>query len=175
MRIALLGGSFDPPHLAHLQVLRHLLDRGGFDRIWIVPSPQNPLKPGSTPFEKRYEMARLAFAGLGPQVEVRDDEASLSGFTIDLIRKLRDENPVTQFTFIGGSDLREQLPRWKDSEELLRLLSFEFLPRPPAPDSHFLPISSSEIRERAKKGLPLDGFVPKAVKEYIVANGIYAP
>lgn len=175
MRVALLGGSFDPPHLAHVQVLEHLLGSGRFDRLWVLPSPQNPLKPASTPFERRLAMARLAFGGIDPRVEVRDDEAKLSGFTIDLVHKLKAENPDHVWTFVGGSDLREQLPSWRESEELIRLLNFEFLPRPPAPGSPFLPLSSREIRERAKKGLPLAGFVPKSVENYIATNGLYAP
>ena len=173
MRVALLGGSFDPPHLAHVQVLQHLLAERRYDRIWVLPSPQNPLKPESTPFAHRLAMARLAFADLDPRIEVRDDEAELSGFTIDLARKLRAENPGVEFTFVGGSDLREQLPSWKDSEELIRLLSFRFLPRPPAPDSPFLPLSSREIRERAKKGSPLDGLLPEAIERYIREHRLY--
>ncbi|HEX5033450.1 MAG TPA: nicotinate-nicotinamide nucleotide adenylyltransferase [bacterium] len=172
-RVALLGGSFDPPHSAHLQVARHLLDSGDFDEVWVLPSPQNPLKPSSSSFEDRLAMCRLAFAGLEPAVQVHDDERALSGFTIDLARKLRAEHPDREFRFVGGSDLREELPRWKDSAELRKLLGFVFLPRPPDPASPFLPISSREIRERAKKGLSLAGLLPPSVERYIQEHRLY--
>ncbi|HKY64701.1 MAG TPA: nicotinate-nucleotide adenylyltransferase [bacterium] len=172
-RVALLGGSFDPPHSAHVQVARHLLDSGDFDEVWVLPSPQNPLKPSSSSFEDRLAMCRLAFADLGSAIQVRDDERGLSGFTIDLARKLQAEHPGREFRFVGGSDLRAELPRWKESAELQQLLGFVFLPRPPDPASPFLPISASEIRARAKKGLPLAGMLPPSVERYIQEHRLY--
>ncbi len=172
-RVALFGGSFDPPHLAHLQVVRHLLNSENFDEVWILPSPQNPLKPASSSFEDRLAMCRLAFSELAPRARVRDDERDLSGFTIDLARQLRAEHPGHEFSFVGGSDLKEELPRWKDSSKLQEILSFVFLPRPPDPSSPFAPIRSTELRDQAKKGLPLDGLLPKSVEQYIQKRGLY--
>ncbi len=172
-RVALFGGSFDPPHLAHLQVVEHLLGSEKFDQVWILPSPQNPLKPTSSSFDDRLAMCRLAFADLAPRAQVRDDERSLSGFTIDLARKLRAEFPEHEFSFVGGSDLKAELPRWKESSELQRILGFVFLPRPPDPSSPFAPIRSTELRERAKKGLPLDDLLPKSVERYIREQKLY--
>src|SRR5215831_8002979 len=118
MRVALLGGSFDPPHLAHLQIAEYLLHSGRFDRIWVFPAPRNPLKGPATDFEDRLAMCQLAFADFDPRVEVRAVEAGLSGYTIDLVRKLRAQDPKLDLTFTGGSDLRQELPRWKDAAEL---------------------------------------------------------
>lgn len=173
MRVALVGGSFDPPHLAHVQVVLHLLKSGRFDEVWIVPSPQNPLKPASTPFEDRLTMCRLAFEDIDPRVHVREDEGSLSGYTIDLIRHLKQHFPQAHFTFVGGSDLAEEIPRWKESEALQKLLSFEFLPRPPDPASPFSPTSATEIRERIKKGLPTETLVPKPVLAFLRNHKLY--
>ena len=119
-------------------------------------------------------MCRLAFSELAPRAQVRDDERDLSGFTIDLARKLQAEHPGHEFSFVGGADLKEELPRWKDSRALQEALGFVFLPRPPDPSSPFAPIGSTELREKVKKGLPLEGFVPKSVEEYIAANHLYA-
>src|SRR5213075_1734164 len=99
------------------------------------PSPQNPLKPASAPFETRLEMCRLAFEGLSGKIHVLEDEGSLSGYTIDMIRHLKQHHPQADFTFIGGSDLAAEIPRWKDSAALQSLIAFEFLPRPPDPES----------------------------------------
>lgn len=173
MRIALLGGSFDPPHLAHVQVVEYLLKTGRFDEVWIFPSPQNPLKPASVPFEDRLAMCRQAFERIDPRVRVKDDEGSLSGYTIDLIRHLKQHYPKAEFTFIGGSDLAKELPRWKESEALKKVLQFEFLPRPPDPGSPFAPISATTIRERIKKGLPIEDQVPKSIWQYIRGRNLY--
>lgn len=172
-RVALFGGSFDPPHFAHLQVVRHLLNSENFDQVWILPSAQNPLKPASSSFEDRLAMCRLAFAELAPLAQVRDDERSLSGFTIDLARKLRTEYPGHRFSFVGGSDLKEESARWKDSSQLREILDFVFLARPPDPASPFLAISATQIRERAKMGLPLAGLLPESVERYIQERGLY--
>jgi len=173
MRIALLGGSFDPPHLAHEEVLRYLLKSGRYDAIWVFPTKQNPFKTQSSPFADRMEMCRLAFAGIDPRIQVRGDEERLSGFTIDLIRHLRERYPGNTFTFIGGSDLAKEIPRWEKSEELQQLLSFEFLPRPPDPASPFSPIRATEIRERAKTGNSIEGLVAPSVAEFIAQRGLY--
>ncbi|MDL1872552.1 nicotinate-nicotinamide nucleotide adenylyltransferase [Deltaproteobacteria bacterium PRO3] len=173
MRVALLGGSFDPPHRAHVQVIEHLLQSGRFDEVWVFPSPQNPLKPASAPFEDRLAMCRLAFEGLDPRVRVKDDEGTLSGYTIDLIRHLKQHYPKAEFTFVGGSDLKDELPRWKEIEALKKILHFEFLPRPPDPASPFDAISATEVRGKIKKGLPVGDQVPKSVLAYIKNRGLY--
>ena len=173
MRVALLGGSFDPPHLAHVQVLKYMLDSGRFDQVWVLPSPQNPLKPASAPFETRLEMCRLAFEGIDGRIHVLEDEGSLSGYTIDLIRHLKQHHPAAEFTFIGGSDLAAEIPKWKESSALQALIAFEFLPRPPQPNSPFAGISATEIRERIKKGLPISDLVPRSVENYLRLHRLY--
>jgi len=173
MRVALLGGSFDPPHLAHIQVLKYLLASGRFDEVWVLPSPQNPLKPASSPFETRLEMCRLAFEGLDRRIQVMEDEGSLSGYTIDLVRHLKQHHPQSDFTFIGGGDLATEIPRWKESAALQGMIAFEFLPRPPQPDSPFAAISATQIREQAKKGLPISDLVPRSVESFIRHHRLY--
>ncbi|MFO1464513.1 MAG: nicotinate-nicotinamide nucleotide adenylyltransferase [bacterium] len=173
MRIALLGGSFDPPHKAHEEVLRYLLGSGRYDQIWVFPTKQNPFKNDSTPFQDRLEMCRLAFQNIDPKIQIRADEAQLSGYTIDLIRHLKAVHPGAEFTFVGGSDLEKELPAWKESAELKKILQFEFLPRPPDPSSPFSPISATELRERVKKGLPIENQVAKPVRDYIEKKRLY--
>ena len=173
MKIALLGGSFDPPHLAHLQVVRYLLSRGEFDQVWVYPTRQNPFKTTETSFEHRLEMCRLAFSEFGDRVQVLDAERRLSGFTIDLVRHLLKSFPEHRFTFVGGSDLQQELPRWKDAETLKGLIDFEFLPRPPDPDSPFLDLSSSEVRQALIAGDPAERFLPKKVAEFVKNKPLY--
>lgn len=171
--IALLGGSFDPPHLAHVQIAAHLLNSGRYDEVWVFPSGRHPFKQATASFSDRLEMCRLAFETFGSQVRVSDEDDRSSGFTIDLVRALQARHPDLAFTFVLGSDLKEDIQRWKEGELLQKILPFAFLPRPPAPGSPFPDISSTAVRERVKNRLPIDGFVPKAVEDYITSRQLY--
>ncbi len=146
---------------------------GRYDQVWVFPTKQNPFKAQSSSFADRKEMCRLAFAGLDPRIQVRGDEESLTGFTIDLVRHLKALHPNDRFTFIGGSDLAKELPRWEKSEELKKLLNFEFLPRPPDPDSPFPPIRATEIRERIRRGTTTEGLLTPEVAAFIAQRGLY--
>jgi len=173
MKIALFGGSFDPPHLAHVQVIQYLLDSGRYDEVWVIPSRQNPFKEKGLSFETRLKMCDLAFGGWGPRVQCRRDEEKLSGYTIDLIRALKDQNPQHQFTFVAGSDLRDQVKDWKDGGALIKMIDFEFLPRPPEQGSPFLPLSSTWVRAQLAQGEAPDKFLPEKVAEFVEREQIY--
>ncbi len=174
MNIAIFGGTFDPPHNAHIQVLKFLLDEKKYQKIWVIPSPKNPLKQAIAPFEDRYEMCRRAFGNLDPAVQVKDEEKTSTGYTVDLIGHLLKKYPGSKFTFVGGSDLKKELAQWKDSAKLKQWIEFKFLPRPPDPDSPFPPFSSTEIRERIGKNLPVRELVPEEVEKYIREKHLYA-
>jgi nicotinate-nucleotide adenylyltransferase len=173
MDIAIVGGSFDPPHLAHVEVLQHLLNSKRFDEIWVVPAGQHPFKKASASFKNRIAMCHLAFDPLGKKVKIVDEDEKLSGYTIDLIKHLHNKFSEYHWTFVGGSDLKEEISRWKEPQTLKKYLDLEFLPRPPDPASPFAPISSTEIRERIKNRLSIDDFVSNAVKDYIDQHGLY--
>jgi nicotinate-nucleotide adenylyltransferase len=175
MKIALLGGSFDPPHLAHLQVIDYLLKKRNYDQVWVIPAKQNPFKGSQTSFAHRLEMCHLAFGNLGAGVQVRADDEKLTGYTIDLVRKLTQEHPEASFTFVGGSDLKEELSQWKEAEALQQLITFEFLPRPPDPNSPFMDISSTEVRASLAGGAPPEKYLPKKVADYVKIKQLYPP
>ena len=170
--IALFGGSFDPPHLAHLQVIHYLQQQKRFDEIWVLPAGQHPFKKDSAGFGDRLAMCRLVFDD-ETNVVVREDDRDSTGYTLDLIEMLQTQNPDAAFSFVGGSDLEKEIARWKDPEALRARVEFLFLPRPPDPDSPFLPFSSTEIRRLVKNRLPISSFVPKAVEDYIAAHQLY--
>jgi len=174
LNIAIFGGSFDPPHLAHLAILVHLLEGGRFDLILVIPSGQHPFKQTQANFGDRLAMCEAAFLELGEKIQVLDVERHLSGYTVDLIAYLEELYPDAMLTFLGGSDLKDELSRWKDGDKLQERLRFEFLPRAPAEQSFLPPLSSTEIRERVKNHLPIDSFVPKAVEDFIRKKNLYA-
>jgi len=172
-KVALLGGSFDPPHLAHVQVIKHLLQSDKYDEVWVVPTCQNPFKEDGTPFEQRLAMCRLAFGELGERVQVRDDEKNLSGFAIELVRYLSKRNPHHHWTFVAGSDLKDQVDHWKDGSELKKMIKFEFFLRGGEEGSPFLPLSSTEAREVARHGGDLKKILPEKVADYVQREQLY--
>lgn len=172
-QIALLGGSFDPPHQAHVQVLEYLLGLNRFEALWVIPAGQHPFKGTAADYGDRLKMCHLAFDSLGKSVKISEVERETSGFTIDIIRLLQKTHPDSHFTFVGGSDLQAELSKWKETEALQEALDFLFLPRPPDPGSPFADISSTLVRGRVKNRLPIAGLVPKAVEEYIQKKKLY--
>lgn len=125
MKIAVYGGSFNPLHIGHYAIIRHLVEVEGFDLVYLVVSPKNPLKEGisaeSAP--QRFEAARRAVLRRGLQDKVIVDDIELKmpapHFTIRTLDALRKREPQNDFTIIMGSDQIADIHRWKDYERLL--------------------------------------------------------
>ena len=188
-RIGLLGGSFDPVHLGHLLVAQAAREELQLSRLFFIPAAQSPFKPGRplAPAEQRLRLLRLALAG---QTDCEIDEQELNrggvSYTIDTLRNYVRRFPGAQLFYLMGADHVPQLPKWRDANELARLVEFVVLRRPgqvPAPlPAPFrgralvgfpLGVSSSQIRERVKAGLPIDLLVGPAVAEAIRNNRLY--
>lgn len=192
MRIGLFGGSFDPIHWGHLLHAQDALELAGLDRIALMPAAQAPLKitgPTAANAQQRLEMLNLAIGGR-EEFMVLADEIDRGGvsYTIDTIRRLKQRWPNDELFLIIGADQVEQLCQWREIEHLSQLVSFICLRRPgyqevtpPGIDSsslrwisgRHLDISSTEIRDRARSGLPLDFFLPPAVASFIRNNELY--
>jgi nicotinate-nucleotide adenylyltransferase len=191
MKIGFLGGSFDPIHFGHLLAAQDAFEQAGLDRLFFMPVALPPLKERdlATPDADRITMIRLAIEW-DPRFDVRDDELQRGGvsYTIDTALALRDEFPDDQLFWIIGDDQARQLGSWSRIGELARLVEFIVLDRPgheqtPAPDipglrmhrvvSHRVEVSSTELRERAQRGLSLHYFVPLAVTRHITERGLY--
>jgi nicotinate-nucleotide adenylyltransferase len=125
--IGIFGGTFDPIHEGHLQVLRTALARFPFTKIVVVPTGQNPHKR-ELPLaggRDRVEMARLAVASLGDShLEVDDSEVRLRGpsFTVDTVERLKASN-AEPLVLLLGNEVFASLPRWKEPHRLLELAS----------------------------------------------------
>ena len=175
MRIALFGGSFDPPHLGHVLCATYALSVAEPDAVWVLPVHQHPWHKPLSPFAQRLELARLAFAPLS-RVEVRDDEQhNPSGYTWDLLDHLDTLHPGTSWMLIGGSDTARDLPRWHRGGELARRVSIIPVPRRGFDaDPAALPeISSSQVRAQLAAGANVDSLVPAKVLRRIVELGAY--
>jgi nicotinate-nucleotide adenylyltransferase len=179
MRVAIFGGSFNPPHLAHQMAALYVLETAEVDELWMVPAFQHPFGKALAPFAHRLAMCELAAAALGPRVKVSAVERDLGveSRTVRTVRKLRQDFPENAFCLVIGADLIAELPSWKDSAELQRSVPFIVVGRGgfETGDGRLaLPrVSSSEVRAALAAGRPVDGLVPRAVVDYISTHGLY--
>jgi nicotinate-nucleotide adenylyltransferase len=189
MKVGLFGGSFDPVHLGHLLVAQAACEELGLDRMFFIPAAQSPFKPGRqlTPGAMRLRLLRLALAGKSRcEVDAQELERGGVSYTIDTVRDYRRRFAAAELFYLIGADHVAKLPQWRAAEELAGLVEFAVIPRPgeavvafPAPfrggllAGFPLGVSSSEIRRRARSGLPLEPLVPAAVAEVICNNGLY--
>jgi nicotinate-nucleotide adenylyltransferase len=120
--IALFGGSFDPPHVAHVLMAGWALAAGGVDEVWAFPTGGHPFGKDSAPFEDRIEMCRRAFACYGERARVLDIEREPRvHYSIDTLRKLAAEHPNLRWRWLIGSDAYAERGAWKEADELFRL------------------------------------------------------
>jgi nicotinate-nucleotide adenylyltransferase len=188
-RIGLFGGSFDPVHLGHLLVARAALEEVGLRRVFFIPAAQSPFKPNREPAPgpQRLRLLRLALAGM-TECEVDGQELARGGvsYTIETVRRYAADYPRADLHYVVGADHVASLPQWREAEALARCARFIVVPRPDAgcvslpppfqgvPLKGFpLAVSSSEIRERVRAGLPIDLFTGAAVAEVIHKNRLY--
>ncbi len=191
MKIGFLGGSFDPVHFGHLLAAQDAYEQHKLDRLILVPAAQAPLKPTDvmSTSEDRLAMMR-ASVEWDKRFEISDYELRRGGisYTIDSVRHFRELYPNDELFWIIGGDQLPKLHLWKNVEELARLVEFIFLERPGFPvraapaipglrlhrcDGHLLAISSTELRDRVKRDLSLDYFVPHKAIVYIREKRLY--
>ena len=198
MRIGLLGGTFDPLHAGHIFIAEEARIRLSLERVLFIPAGNPWLKVDHhiTPAEIRVEMVRLAIAKHAHfmlcTVEV---ERGGPTYTIDTLDELRDNLGEHEYYLILGRDSFTDLPLWKEAERLVKMCRLVVVPRVGTNlpelsdvaerieglsrenvvtlDSPMIGISSSGIRERVSRGLPIDYLVPGEVEKYIIAHGLY--
>jgi nicotinate-nucleotide adenylyltransferase len=198
-RVGLLGGTFNPPHLAHLICAQEALVQLGLERVLLVPVHTPPHKEaGADPgVEHRVELCRRAVAG-DERLGVSRVEADRPGpsYTVDTLRALHDDAPEDELTFIMGGDMAHSLPEWRAPEAVLELAVLAVAERVGAGREDILErlavlpgaagrvrffdmprvdISSSLVRRRVASGRPVRYLVPEAVATYIERAGLYAP
>lgn len=200
LKTGIFGGSFDPLHNGHLSIAQAALTEGGMDEVWLMVSPQNPLKVGKqlTPAMTRLEMARIGVGSLDEnlrgKIKVSDFELNLPQptYSITTLRRLQEEYPDREFHIIIGGDNLHNFNKWREREAI----AGEFFPivyprdeegikeceedaKKYAPLSVILKgvpvmdISSTRIRRMAGEGEDVSVLVPKGVAEFIGAHGLY--
>jgi nicotinate-nucleotide adenylyltransferase len=194
MRRLWYGGSFNPIHNGHLICARAVAETAGFDQIMLVPSAQPPHKQKDkniAPANLRLAMCRLAVAG-DEKFAIDDFELTRSGpsYTIDSVRHLRTAGH-SEISWLIGADMATSLPTWHKAAELLAEVNFVLMARPGHPiewsslppavqklqsnvvTGPLLDISSSDLRDRLKKGLSIRYLTPGPVIDYIQAHQLY--
>jgi nicotinate-nucleotide adenylyltransferase len=186
MRIGVLGGSFNPPHIGHLLIATDAFESLSLDRLMVIPAAANPLKEresGAPAPEQRLDMARLAF-GDDARFEVTSMEIDRGGlsYTVDTLETLAVRNPGAELVLLLGIDAYRGFDRWKEPgriRELARIAVFlrgddASMPAGAvAVTARRIDVSSTEIRARVAGGLPIRGFVAESVEDYISTAKLY--
>ena len=176
IRTGIFGGSFNPIHNGHIILARQLKERARLDEVWLMVSPQNPLKQhaGLLADEARMEMARKAVEGEAGIV-ASDYEMQLPrpSYTWNTLQALSRDYPDREFVLMIGGDNWELFDRWYRAEDIRRHYEIVVYTRTPG-DPGFIDISSTEIRRRIREGLSIGELVPAAVADIIKEKGYYA-
>lgn len=188
--VCVYSGSFNPIHNGHIALAEYLIDRQIVDEVWVIITPQNPLKPSNTLINDnlRLQMARLALEGR-KGIVVSDVEIHLPkpSYTIDTLRFLQSKYPLYGFCLLIGQDNVAIFDKWKSYRQILHDFRVLVYPRNIATTTEHLKypemqlltdvptvdISSTDIRSRVKSGLPITGLLPDAVAEFIAEHRLY--
>ena len=192
MRLAIFGGSFDPPHVGHLLASTDACEQLHLDRLIIVPAGTQPLKIGAaaaTP-DQRLTMARMTF-GDDRRFEVSDVEVVRGGlsFTVDTLAQVAAQHPAAERFLLLGIDVLGSFTKWKDPERILQLARPVLLERQNEAEvivpeafresrairltTRRIDVSSTEIRDRVRSGRSIRGFVTESVAAFIERGGLY--
>lgn len=189
-QIGVFSGSFNPIHVGHIILASYIKEFTDIDEVWLVVSPQNPLKDANTLLDDaaRLEMANIAIEDFeGIKVSQVEFDMPKPSYTIDTLNKLAAENPEADFTLIIGADNWNDFHRWKDYKLLLATYKVMIYPRAgesiyidkqyrhtvDVVDAPLVEVSSTFIRDGIKNSKDVRAFLPKGVYEYLTKNKYY--
>ncbi len=182
--IAIIGGTFDPIHNGHLQVISEIAKI--FQKVIVIPTgnpwlkDHNPIASG----EQRVAMAQIAVnsLNLGEKVQVSAMEVKRPGpsYAIDTVNELSKIYPDSKFTLVLGSDAASNLSKWHRSDELQKLIQVLVVKRPGVKSSNFAEIeiaapdlSSTQIRDKVANSADISEFVIPTVASFIKEHRLY--
>jgi nicotinate-nucleotide adenylyltransferase len=174
MRIAVYGGSFNPPHVGHLMVASWLRWTDRADEVWLLPTWSHPFAKDLAPFDERVAMCEAVAATVeGVRVCLLERELRSPSYTIDTLGELERRHPAYTFRLVVGADVLPETPRWRDWEGIATrfapiVVGRQGWPTPPGAVD-FPGVSSTEIRDRSRAGQPLDHLVPAVIVDRVRA------
>jgi len=190
MKIGLFFGSFNPIHIGHLIIAGYMANFTEIDQVWLVVSPQSPLKKknGLAGVYDRIEMARLA-TDSNQKIRVSSVELGMPqpSYTIDTLNELKIRYPEYQFSLIMGADNIVSLKKWKSHEQILAEHKIFVYPRPGSDigewinhpqisitEAPFLELSSTFIRKALKDKKNIQYMLPESVLDFIDRKSLYS-
>jgi nicotinate-nucleotide adenylyltransferase len=186
MKVAIYGGSFDPPHAAHLLAATYVKKYAGVDQVWVLPAFKHPFEKKLAPFEARLKMCKKLFDGING-IYVSDEEQIVgTGFTLDVCRFLTKTYPDFQFRLVLGADIVDTLSKWDGFfEHTCKLAPPIFLSRagylvqyPQINGSSVLngqlpDLSSTALRAKVAAGEDVSSLLSPEVLEVIKSEKLY--
>jgi nicotinate-nucleotide adenylyltransferase len=197
VRVGLLGGTFNPPHIGHLVCAQEAWAQLGLDQVLLVPVHTPPHKEAADDpgVEARVELCSLAVEG-DPRLGVSRVDADVPGpsFTVDTLERLHDRHPEHELTFIVGGDMAHSLPSWREPEAILSLARLGIAERAELRRADIceqlsglrgvperlrffemprIDVSSSLVRSRVAEGRPIRYLVPDPVAAAVERAGMY--
>jgi len=187
MRIGIFGGTFNPIHFGHLVLAEQAYEKLNLDKVIFIPSCKPPHKrvKDLASAEDRYNMVSLAIQN-NKRFEISDIEIKRKGksYLVDTLKEIHSKYPKSELFFISGSDVTNQIHKWKSIEEILKLVNFVIAKRPGYRLKRFnknvttlsvseLDISSSNIRRKIKNHKTVLYIMPIRVFDYIKKKGLY--
>ncbi|WPV68721.1 nicotinate (nicotinamide) nucleotide adenylyltransferase [Chitinophaga sp. LS1] len=188
MKIGLYFGSFNPIHTGHMIIANFVAYHTDLDKVWLVVSPQNPLKASASLLNEhnRFHLVELAIQD-EPKLRASNIEFSLPrpSFTVDTLAYLTEKFPTQEFVIIMGSDSFQNISRWRNYQHIVRNYPIYVYKRPghEVTETHgatvkileapMLDISATDIRNWIKEGKSIRYMVPDNVVAYITTNNYY--
>ena len=189
IKTGIFGGSFNPIHNGHISLARQLKEKAGLDEVWLMVSPQNPMKRQTDLLsdEARLQMARLALKH-EPGIIASDYEMHLPkpSYTWLTLQSLSRDYPDRQFVLMIGGDNWAIFHRWFHADDILQNYQVVVYPRRDEQpvekslpvgvtivEAELLDVSSTEIRQRIREGRSIQKLVPPSVAAFIKQEGYY--
>lgn len=203
MRLGILGGTFDPPHVGHLLVATDVAESLGLSRVLFVPNAQQPLKQDRPQSSAAHRLAMTQLLVRHTAAFAVDDmEVARGGlsYSVDTLRALTAREPGAELYFLVGTDAGSTFPKWREPARITEFATIVVMRRaghtgraeaedavlapfraamspsgrnPIMVETRRVDVSSTEIRARVAAGKPIVGFVPESVAQFIATHHLY--
>ncbi len=189
-KIGIFGGSFNPIHVGHALIANYIVENSDLDSLWLMVSPLNPLKEGSTMASDyhRLRMTELVTRRMERVItSAFEYDLPKPSYTIDTLNALQAKFPKDEFYLVIGADNWCLFDRWKAGDEIISkyhiliyprrgydiVIPEQYRDRVAVVDAPLIEISSTQVRERLSQLKSISFYVPESVEKYIIDNMLY--